>query len=141
MTSTVQMITIMSIMMAINVALVLVQGGFTEVNPTGEIFFNVTDSPYANYAGADNIKVDSSYLPSDSSVEADSSGNVFSDTYKSMKGWIQQVLSPLNFVADILKQPYGFLRDINVPISICLAVGVFWYIIALLVLVSWMMGR
>ena len=141
MTSTVQMITLISIMIAMNVALVLVQGGVTEVNPAGVQFFDVSSSPYANYAQDGVLLVDDSYLPEDESVEADTSGNIFSDTYKSMKAWTQQTLAPLKFIRNILAQPYGFLKDVGVPISIAVAVGVFWYLIAILVFVSWLMGR
>ena len=141
MTSTIQMITIMSIMMVINIGLVMVQGGIIEVNPFGEQFFNASASPYARYAGTDSILVDSSYLPSDDGVEADSSGNIFSDTYKSIKAWVQQQLAPLDFIGSLFYQPFGFLKTIGIPISICLAIGVLWYILALIILVSWWMGR
>lgn len=141
MTSTMQMITLMSIMMAMNIALMFVQGAILEVNPSGQQFFNESTSPYANYAGSDSLLVDDSLIPADDSVEADSSGNVFSDTYKTMKAWTRTALAPLNFIADILRQPYGFLKDIGLPKSIALAVGVFWYIVALLIFVSWLMGR
>ena len=141
MTSTMQMITLMSIMMVMNIALMFVQGAILEVNPSGQIFFNESSSPYANYAGSDSLLVDDSLIPADDSIEADSSGNVFSDTYRTMKAWTRTALAPLNFIADILKQPYGFLKDIGLPVSVALAVGAIWYITALLIFVSWLMGR
>jgi len=141
MTSTVQMVSMISIMIAMNVALAFVQGGVTEVNPSGIVKFNVSSSPYANYAEGGTLLVDDSYLPEDESVEADSSGNIFSDTYKSMKSWTQNTLAPLKFVGNILAQPYGFLKDIDVPESVAVAIGVFWYIVAIFIFVSWLAGR
>ena len=124
MTSTTQLILMVSVMLAMNVGLSLFQGGITEVNPSGELFFDVADSPYAHYVTNDTLVVDSSYLPTDDNVDAESTGNVFTDTYASIKSWTQQKLAPLNFVANVLKQPYGFLRDIGVPVQIALALGV-----------------
>jgi hypothetical protein len=141
MASTVQFITIMIVMLAINVALTMVQGGITEVNPYGSYNFNITNSPYANYAANGTLLVDDSYLPADESVEGDTSGNVFSDTYKTMKGWTQKAMAPLKFAVDIFKQPYGFLKDIGLNNSIALPIAVFWYIIAIILFVSWLAGR
>jgi hypothetical protein len=135
------MITMVVIMLAMNVAMAMTQGALLEVNPSGEVFFDVAASPYANYASDTDILVDDSYIPQDTDIEADTSGNVFSDTYKTMKSWVQITLEPLGFIVDILKQPYGFLTDLDVPPAIALAVGAIWYIIALLVFVSWLMGR
>lgn len=141
MTSTTQLIFIVSVMLAINIALSLFQGGVSEVNPSGIQFFDVADSPYANYVINGTLIVDDSYLPADDSVEGDTSGNIFTDTYMKIKSWTRQKLAPLNFIANVLKQPYGFFVDIGLPQQISLAVGVFWYMFALLILVSWWMGR
>ena len=141
MTSTTQMILIVSIMLAINVGLSLFQSAVLEVNPSGDQFFDVENSPYANYVQNGTLVVDDSYLPADDAVEGDTSGNIFTDTYKNIKSWTQQTLAPLNFVANVLKQPYGFLVDIGIPMPISVAIGVFWYMFAIIIVVSWWMGR
>ena len=142
MTTTTQLITIISIMLAFNIGLTFFQGAVLEVNPSGQFFFNVSDSPYSNYVENNSLIVDDSLLPSDPEVEGDTtSGNIFTDTYKSIKAWTESTLAPLSFVANILKQPYSFLSDIGIPVSIALAIGVIWYMLALIVLVSWWMGR
>jgi len=140
-TSTATLIILLTVMLACNISLAMVQGGISEVNPSAPVFFDVADSPYANYVVNDTLNVSDSYLPSDDSVDADASGNVFTDTYKAIKGWSREKLAPLNFAGNLLKQPYGFLKDIGVPQDIALAFGVLWYMIALLVIVSWWMGR
>lgn len=141
MTSTNQMLLIVGTMLAINIALTMVQGAILDVNPDGEQFFDTSASPYANYIQNGTLIVDDSYLPSDDTVEGDTSGNIFTDTYKSIKSWVQQKLAPLNFVSNVLKQPYGFLVDIGLPESISVGFGLLWYMFALIVLVSWWMGR
>lgn len=141
MTSTTQMIAIVSVMIAVNAGLYFFQGGVTEINPSGPDFFNVSNSPYSKFVQNNTLLVDDSYLPSDEAIETDTSGNIFTDTYKQIKSWVQEKLAPLNFIPNILKQPYGFLKDMGLPVEICLVVGVFWYMLALITLVSWWMGR
>jgi len=141
MTTTTQMIFIVSIMLAMNVGLAMFQGAITEANPDGSFLFDISESPYANYVQNDTLIVDSSYLPTDDSVEGDTSGNIFTDTYDKIKSWTQRTLAPLGFLANILSQPYGFLNDLNLPSSIALAIGVFWYMLAIIIIISWWMGR
>lgn len=141
MTSTTSMIFIVSVMLAVNIGLSMFQSSILEVNPEGEQFFNSSNSPYSNYVKNDSLVVDDSYLPSDDNVEGDTSGNIFTDTYNKIKSWTQNTLAPFNFLSNVLKQPYGFLVDIGLPMSIALAVGVFWYMFAIIIIVSWWMGR
>ena len=135
------MIFIVSIMLAINIGLSMFQGAVSEVNPSGASFFDTGDSPYSNYVQNDTLIVDESFLPEDDAVEGDTSGNIFTDTYDKIKSWTQKALAPFNFLGNVLKQPYGFLVDIGLPMSIALGVGVLWYMFALIVIVSWWMGR
>jgi len=135
------MILIVSVMLAVNIGLSMFQSSILEVNPAGEQFFNSSNSPYGNYINNDTLVVDDSYLPSDDNVEGDTSGNIFTDTYNKIKSWTQNTLAPFKFLSNVLKQPYGFLVDIGLPLSIALAVGVFWYMFAIIIIVSWWMGR
>jgi len=139
-TTTSTLITFLAVMIVVNIALAMLQGAVSEINPSIS-FFDVEDSPYAKYVQNETLIVDDSYFPDSEETEADTSGNIFTDTYKSAKSWLQAKLAPLNFVSNILKQPYGFLGDIGVPHAIALGFGVLWYLIALLLLVSWLMGR
>ena len=141
MTSTTTMIILLSMMLAFNIGMAFVQSAMLEVNPSGEQFFDVSKSPYANYVVNGTLVVDETLLPADDTVEGDVSGNIFSDTYKNIKSWTRQKLAPLNFVSNILKQPYGFLKDLGMPESMALAIGTFWYLIAIIIMVSWWMGR
>lgn len=141
MTSTVKMVSILLIMLAINIGLSMFQGAVLEVNSSSAVFFDTDSSPYSKYVQNDTLIVDDSYLPSDGDVEGDTSGNIISDTYKSIKSWVQQKLAPLNFAVNIFKQPYGFFVDIGLPQTMALAIGVFWYVFALIYFVSWLMGR
>lgn len=141
MTSTFAMITMVTIMLSLNIGMALFQEGLNEVNPSGTQFFDVENSPYANYVQNGTLLVDEDLLPEDEAIEGDTSGNVFTDTYRSIKAWTEQTLAPLNFMANILKQPYGFLVDVGVSQEVALAFGTLWYMIAIIIVVSWWTGR
>lgn len=141
MTSTMQMLWVVGVMLAVNIALSMVQGAILEVNPSGQVFFDDENSPLGRYVVNDTLIVDDSYLPQDDSVEGDTSGNVFTDTYRSVKSWVQNTLAPLNFASNVLRQPYGFLVDIGVPAAVATAFGALWYIFAIIIVVSWWTGR
>lgn len=141
MTSTTQLMTILSIMIIINSGLYLFQEAVFEVNPNSEQFFDVTDSPYSSYVVNGSLVTDDSYLPSNLDVDTEDTGNTFTDTYSTMVSWFKEKLAPLGFIGSILKQPYGFLKDIHIPLEICLSLSVLWYLGALLLIVSWWGGR
>ena len=141
MTTTTQLITIVGIMLAINVSLVMLQSGIDEVNPDGVQFFEKENSPYSNYVSDQEFLLGEEYLPSDENAEADTSGNIFTDTYKSMATWFKVKLAPLGFVGSTLTQPYGFFKDVGMPTNISLTFAMFWYLLAIILIVSWWGGR
>lgn len=128
-------------MLSINISLAMLQEAITDINPAGATFFNVSTSPYSKYVNNGELIVDSSLLPSDDAVETEISGNIFTDTYRSVKSWTQKTLAPLNFVANVFSQPYGFMRDIGIPTPISAAFGVLWYVIVLIIIVAWWTGK
>jgi len=130
-----------SLMLAMNIGLAMVQGAIDEVNPAGPAFFNVSESPYASYVVNGTLVVDDSYLPSEEAVQEDPVGNFFTDAFSNLRSWTREKLGPLSFASNVLKQPYGFLKDVGIPNPIAVALGVFWYLIALIILVSWWIGR
>ena len=142
MTSTTTLITMLTIMMSINIALTMFQGSILDINPNTSIFFNTENSSLSKYADLDNSKLlqDHTSLPSNLAVDEDST-NSFSDIWRFMSGWVKDKLSPLSFLADIFSQPAGFLNDIQLPQPIPLFVGVLWYLVILILMVSWWGGR
>ena len=92
-----QLIWIVSIMLSVNIGLSFVQAAVTDVNPGGPQFIDIENTPYANYVQNEQLVVGDEYLPEDDAVTASSSGNVFTDTYRSMKSWVESRLSGLGF--------------------------------------------
>jgi hypothetical protein len=138
-TTTSSLITMLLIMMTINISLTLFQSAIIEAGGSATIINS--SSPYNNYIQGNSLVVDESYLPADSESEADNSGNIFTDTYDTFKSWVKKTMEPLGFLSSMLTQPYGFLKDIGLPIDICLAIAVLWYLIALVLIVAFIGGR
>jgi len=141
MTTTTQLITILTIMLTINIGMAMFQEGMQEVNPLGSTFFDVAASPYSNYASDGSLLVGTEYLPSGLDVEAETSGNIFTDTFNTFSSWLSDKLKPLSFLTDILQQPFKLLVTGGVPVEICIFFAVLWYCFALLIIVSWLGGR
>jgi hypothetical protein len=141
MTSTTQLITILGVMLIMNVGIVFFENGMNEINPTHTNNFNISGSPYSAYIKDNNFNLSDQYLPEDEQSEADTSGNLFTDTFNSMKSWFKEKLAPLSFITSMLGQPYGILKDSGLPMEIASAFAMLWYLFTLLVIVSWWGGR
>jgi len=140
MTSTTTMVVAITLMLSINIGLVFLQEGITEVNPAFTNFIDKDNTPYSQYLVNGEL-TNETYLPTDEAVENSETGNIITDTYRSMKSWVSSKLAPLKFVGNAFKQPYGFIKDIGIKQEIAVAFGVLWYAIMLIVFVSWLMGR
>jgi hypothetical protein len=141
MTTTTQLITIFSIMFAINIGLAMFQEASLEVNPSASTIFDTANSPYSKYVQDNTLIVGAEKLPVDEDVEADTSGNIFTDTWAKVKSWFSSGLESLDFIGSILKQPYDFLKTSGIPPAICGGFALIWYIFALIIIVSWWGGR
>lgn len=142
-----KLLTYFSIMITINVLLFLVQGGVTAVNNGASFWNNGTNSPATTFLsdgtlagglGADADDFNEQLVTSDS-VEEDT-GNIFTDTFKTVKQWFNNLNTRFRLLGALLGQPYGFLKDIGVPIPIATSFALIWYVIAIILLVSFIKG-
>lgn len=132
-------------MLGISVVLALVQGAIQEVNPSADNFIDLdTTAVYTMTsgglstgltAGKDDIDPETA-----DSIDAESDG-VFTDNFKTIKAWFQKLDDRFGFLTSILKQPYGFLKDIGVPIEIATAFGIIWYGLTALLLIGFFKGE
>ena len=141
MTTTSNLIIVIGLMLIINIGLVSFQSGILEVNANATNTFELENSPYGSYIENDTLIADDSFLPETLDSDAEDTGNIFTDTFDTLKSWFKTTLAPFKFLSSALSQPYGFLRDIGFPIPLCLAIGVLWYLLALILIVSWLGGR
>lgn len=86
-------------------------------------------------AGYDDVSA-----PSADSVDEDT-GNIFTDTFKSLRGWWEKLERKFGLATSILRQPAGLLKDIGVPIYIVNAFAIIWYSLASLAVIMLFAGR
>lgn len=144
MTTTTQLITMLTIMLAINISMVSFESAILDVNPSSTAFDNwdkTNNNPYGNYASDTTLLVGTELLPDNPETEGDTTGNIFTDTWNSFKSWTEEKLAPLGFIPNTLTQPYGLLKTAGLSPMICLAFATMWYLIGLLLFVSWLGGR
>ena len=75
----------------------------------------------------------------ESSVDV-TTGNIFTDTFSSIKGWFLD-LPGVNMVVGIVKAPYNILKAMNISEEISFALGIFWYSISLFLIIAFFWGR
>jgi len=68
-------------------------------------------------------------------------GNIFTDVFKSFRGWVDKMEARFGLATSILKQPAGFLREIGVPGFIVNAFAIVWYLMGSLALIMLFAGR
>lgn len=133
------MITIIGIMLTINMALGMFQLAVLETNPNADNRFKLENTPFANYVNSDYELIVGDELYPENEGDTGDTGNIFTDTYKNFKTWIKN--SPLSLLGGTLNQPYGFLKDVGLHPIIAGMFGVLWYLLALVIIVSWVGGR
>lgn len=137
MTTTTQFIMIVSVMIAVNIGLFFVQSALSEVNPSGQIIYNNAGTPLTDYASSSSLLVGDENLPENLEVESSDTSNGFTDIYNIGKNWLDK----LKIAGDILTQPYGMLSKTTLPTIIVVSFSALWYLIALITIVSWLIGR
>jgi len=136
------------IMMSINVGLAFTQNAVDDLtkpyNRTTPSILNEQLSPLSSYHDGSlnngSSLITSDMLPSDDAV-TDDTGNIFTDTYTALKSWVSGGVETLGFLANVLVQPAGFMRNIGIPTSICLVVQILWSMIFIILITAWIMGR
>lgn len=135
----------LAIMISINVGLGLYDAGIQSYNPAFNSTIDYSGTPTSKlvYGGDLNgtSQLDSSLAIPESSDSVDpDTGNIFTDTFKSVSNWVQKINSKLGILFSVLNQPMGFLKDIGVPLIFANSFGILWYIILLLLIVQFIKG-
>ena len=130
-------------MLSINVGLSFTQTAINDLNSDVTIL-TIGSDPLSSYHsgslenGTSTITGD--MLPSGEVIEGDT-GNIFTDTYVSLKSWVVGGVNSLGFLANVLVQPAGFLKGVGVPSSIVLVIQIIWSLMFLILITAWLMGR
>jgi len=141
-----KLLTMLVIMASINIVLFLFQGGMTEANPEAPNLFNLTGSPAGTYiqnnnAGGYSMVADADdYTIETSDSVDDESGNLFTDTFKTINEWWNRQEARFGIMTGIVKQPYGFMEQIGIPSPISAGFGFIWYSLAVVLLIAFLRG-
>lgn len=141
MTTTTTMISMLTIMLMVNISLAMFQTGIDsyQTNTVNIHLYNNENTSLASMTDGENLLVGDELLPVGSDEE--DTGNIFTDTFNSMMGWVKNGLSTIKFLGSMLSQPMGFLHDMGLPVYLVAMFGMLWYAIALIIIVSWIGGR
>lgn len=124
----------------------LTQTAILQINPSAAEFFHEKGTVYDtfNKGNYTHPTLDTERgvndLPDSKSGEASSSGDVFTDAFSTLRGWIFE-RTGIAYVMSILAAPYSLLRYAGIPDSIRFVLGSLWYGIIFLSIIAFMVGR
>jgi len=115
----------------------------TEIGGDEVIFFNYDDSKI-NQFDEGNYTITSDYttgLPSSNQEIDEASGNIFTDTFKTIKDWVLTTTG-LKYVVDVLNAVPNFLKQLfgTEYAEIGFALGYFWHLITFILFIAWIRG-
>jgi len=115
----------------------------TEIGEDEVIFFNYNDSKI-NQFDEGNYTITSDYttgLPSSNQEIDEASGNIFTDTFKTIKDWVLTTTG-LKYVVDVLNAVPNFLKQLfgTEYAEIGFALGYFWHLITFILFIAWIRG-
>ena len=130
---------------ALNVIMFLGQVTILELNPSATSFFNESGTLIEHFdSGIDQKVLDtggtSTNLPTTSAAVTESSGNEFTDSFKSIKTWFGKTTG-LTYLFSIVSAPYNLLKAMSLPNDFVFAIGTLWYIITLFLVVAFFWQR
>jgi len=131
--------------LALNVLMFLAQASTMRLNPnTYTEFWTNDDSMIDHFDKDGTLVLDTEAaladLPEGKNEVNPDTGELFTDTFTSIKQWIAEKTG-LNYLYTIIAAPYSLLVMMNLPPEICLAFGVLWYAVTFFLIVAFFLGR
>lgn len=133
--------------MIINVFMFLAQATMLEINPEAILFFTnegqILDSFDKNSGNGEPVldtETTYSNLPAGGSSISPTTGQDYTDTFKTSRGWFGDKRG-LDYLGAIVSAPYNFMKTINLPNAFVFAMGTLWYGITFFLLVAFVLGR
>ena len=130
------------VIMSINVYFFLGQVAIQNINPNAPEFFTYDGSLLSDY-DAGNFTIDEDIkdnLPTGGGSVSPSTGNVFTDTFTSVKNWFLGVTG-LNYLIGIVNGFPNWLKSTGLPIEWTFALGALWQAITFFLVVAFVVGR
>lgn len=133
-------VTFLTIMMAVNILLYIWGNAIALENPhyTYANLENSTAGQLMDSSGEFKGSVETARIETET-VTADT-GNTFTDTFESVKGWFNKIEEKFGMLTGILKQPAGFMKQVGIPQPIRVGFSIIWYSIALILVIGFIRG-
>lgn len=130
---------------ALNVLMFLCQTAMLNINPDGSICYNVEGSLIGEtMASQGNMSVSETSaledLPGSQGTVTIGDAIGFTDIFNNILGWFKSTPG-VRYVYGVISAPYNILKCMGLPAEFVVAIGTFWYLISLLVLVAFLWGR
>ena len=137
------------ISIVLNLMLFMTQTGINYVsveegieNPN--VYFQYNDSQIKdfNLDTTGGYQLDSDFegaLPGGSSSVAETSGNIFTDTFKAVRNWVLDATG-LKYIIGALNALPNFIKLMGLPTEIAFALGYVWHLATVFALVFWIKG-
>jgi len=131
------------VMISINLMLWLGQVAILSVEPGGVQFIDYEGNVFNRFESG-NFELNESdpynMLPKGRGAVDPETGNIFTDIFNSIKGWVA-TNTGATYVQQVISAPYNFLKALQLPPEFVYGFGTFWYILTLLSFVLMMWGR
>lgn len=133
--------------LTLNVLMFLSQEAIIDMNPDGTYFYHREGTllnEFDKNQGVGDPILDtedtSSDLPEAEGSISPTTGNLFTDTFSSIKSWFARKLG-ISYIMGILAAPYNILKAMHLPNSFVYAMGTLWYGVTLFLIVAFFWGR
>ena len=125
----------------VNGLMMMSQAAMMDMNPDGTVFYHCEGSILNKVGDCSTLnEVDASaILPSTEPSISPTTGNIFTDTWTAVKGWLLGTLG-LGYVLAILTAPYNWLKVLGLPAKFVYTIGSMWMLISIFVVVAWLKG-
>lgn len=141
--STGNLTTLLIVMLTIDLMFLLSNVAIDNLNPSGQDYFRYNESFLSSVDSGNynlNQSAYSSVIPqTESGITTE--GNLFTDVFRTVKSWFGSVETTISYFIRFLGGPVFYLNDINAPRILVYAIGSFWYLISLWLLISYLFGR
>jgi hypothetical protein len=133
----------LAIILAIDMMFFLGQAAILNINPDAPTsIFTKSDSLIKSFDIGDNYTLNEdvvSELPSSINTVSTSGGNIFTDTWNAVKNWFLESTG-IKFLLDIVNALPNFIKACGAPIEVSFAIGAFWHILTLFLVISYLKG-
>ncbi len=133
--------------LTLNTLMFLAQASTLDLNPDGPVFYTNEGTLLNHFdknEGEGDPVIDTDQLtedlPAGEGSVSPTTGNLFTDTFSSIKRWFSQSKG-VRYITGIISAPYDLLKSMGLPNEFSFAIGSLWYGITFFLVVAFFWGR